>query len=241
VETDLRAVSRRAKPRKQFLSFAWRGGECGIGLLWNCEVCRRAVIAQVTWLPEETFRETAQAVLESVEDHGEGGWQIWGVDGLAFLAPEGLELESWKRLTGYLELQLGGGRQADSLPHLKVARWGMVPLVMGRQSVKEWFEKENRARSDASWQAQEMGIKGHSGVAAWGEQRKLAGGARARLMRGLRHLPRPMFVACAWHCPQSNRLYQVEAVEGQRRRSDPAPTGGLLQGVVESITCHGGE
>jgi len=240
VETDLRAVSRRSKPRKEFLSFAWRGRECGMGLVWNCEVCQRAVIAQVTWLPQEGLRETTQEVLESLEDHGEKGWQVWAVDGLAFLAPEQHELKGWKRLTGYLELRLGGGGQADNLPHLRVARWGMVPLVMGSQSVGEWFEKENRPRRDASWQVQEMAIKGHPGVAAWGEQRRLAGGLKTRMVRKLRRQPRPLFAACAWHCPESNRLYQVETVEEQSRRGAPVATGETLKGVADSIACHEG-
>jgi hypothetical protein len=235
VATDLRAVSRRSKPRKEFLSFAWRGRECGIGLLWNCEVCRRAVIAQVSWLQQESFRETAQEVLESLEDHGEGGWQVWAVDGLAFLAPERLQLEGWKRLTGYLELRLSEGQN-----RLKVARWGMVPLIMGNQSIGEWFEKQNRHRQDATWQAQEMAIKEHSGVAAWGEQLKLVGGLRTKVARRVRRLAPLLFAACAWHCPQSNRLYQVETVEGEGRRGAPAPTGEVLKGVVDSITCHGG-
>ncbi|MCJ7752717.1 MAG: hypothetical protein MUQ65_16795, partial [Armatimonadetes bacterium] len=124
VSTDIRVISHRSKPKKEMVAFAWRGPQCGMGLLWNCEVCERALIAQISWPAEEDYQEPAREVLRSLDDHAVGGWEMWGYDGLAFLAPEKYEIVSWKRMTRYLELQL-----ADGAVKLKVARWGMVPLV----------------------------------------------------------------------------------------------------------------
>jgi len=220
VDTEARFLSHRAKPKKELLTFAWRGRHCGMGVLWNCEVCERALIAQVNWLPEERYHKVGRGILESLEDHGMGGWRPWGLDRLGFLAPDGYQLQSWRRLTRYLELKLGQGDM-----RLKVARWGMVPLVLGERTLIQWYREENSARRDAVWQSQEMEIKGHEGVAAWGARR----GVRAGLRRLIRR-PAGTFAACAWHCPEGNRLYLVESVETVK--------GEVLKGVVDSIICH---
>jgi hypothetical protein len=225
VTTDVRVVSKRAKPGKDIVSYGWRGAHCGVGLLWNCEVCGRAVIAQVGWPIAEEGRETGQNVLESLDDHGIGGWETWGVEGLAFLTPQEYELEGWRRMTRYLELRLLRGREK-----LKVARWGMVPLVLKERSVQAWYEEANLRRRDVSWVSEEEQIKGHDGVAATGQRRRLAGGMRTGLARALRRSPAVEFEARAWHCPESNRLYLVEALYGGE--------GEALHGAVESIMCH---
>ncbi len=225
VNTDVRVLSKRAKPKKEILTFAWRGPTCGMGALWNCEICGRSLIAQVSWRPEEEGRKIAQEVLESLDDHGTEGWDVWGVDGLAFLAPTDLQLAGWKRMTRFLEMRFA--RDGETL---KVARWGMVPLVLGERTVLEWYEDESRRRRDVTWQARETQIKGHEGAVAWGERRRLAGPLRTRVARAVRRSPAVQFEAWAWHCPEANRLYAVEAVHGG--------TGDVPQGVVESVTCH---
>jgi len=247
VTTDVRVVSKRAKPGKDIVSYGWRGAHCGVGLLWNCEVCGRAVMAQVGWPIAEEGRETGQEVLESLDDHGIGGWEAWGVDGLAFLTPQEYELEGWRRMTRYLELRLVRGERGRGVGQprgesagftkpaprgekLKVARWGMVPLVLKERSVQAWYEEANLRRRDVSWVSEEEQIKGHDGVAATGQRRRLAGGMRTGLARALRRSPAVEFEARAWHCPESNRLYLVEALYGGE--------GEALHGAVESIMCH---
>lgn len=225
VSTDVRVVSKRAKPKKDLLTYGWRGAHCGMGVLWNCDLCGRAVIAQVGWPIEEEGREVAQEVLESLDDHGVAGWDTWGVDGLVFLAPEEYELEGWRRMTRYLELRLIRGQEK-----LKVARWGMVPLVLRDRTVRAWYEDANLRRRDVSWASDSVQIKGHDGIVASGQRRRLAGGMRTRAARALRRSPAVEFEARAWHCPESNRLYLVEALYGGEAEA--------LYGAVESISCH---
>ncbi len=224
VETGIHVLSSRAKPKKQIATFAWRGRHCGMGVLWNCEVCGRALIAQVSWGADEDGWETAQEVLQSLDDHGVEEWDTWGVDGLAFLAPTAFALESWKRMTRYLDLRLSRGAE-----QLRVARWGMVPLVLGNKTVSEWYDLQSVRRRDVTYRAGETTIKGHQGVAAQGTRR----GVRAAMGRwGEGLLRRPSggsFGARAWHCPDSNRLYLVESIGGD---------GELLEGVTASVICH---
>ena len=225
VRTDVRALSKRSKPRKELVGYGWRGPQCGLGVLWNCEVCDRALIAQVSWLPEEEGYELAQEVLESLEDHGTGGWTTWGVDGLAFLAPEEYELGGWRRMTRYLEVSLLRGSRT-----LKAARWGMVPMVLEGKSVREWYEAVNERRRDVRWSAEDVEVKGHEGVWVRGRRRRLAGGVRKAAARLVRREATDQFEACAWHCPEVNRLYLVESVHGSG--------GEITKGVVDLITCH---
>ena len=225
VTMDVKVISKRSKPKKDLVTFAWRGQHCGMGVLWNCEVCGRALIAQVGWPLNEEGRETAQSVLESLEDHSVGGWDAWGVDGLVFLAPDGFELSGWKRMTRYLELQLAGKDET-----LKVARWGLVPLVLGERSVAQWCRDLLGQRRDVRWEGEEREIKGHDGFRAWGEKRRLAGSVRTGLARAVRLSPMVSFEARAWHCPESNRLYLVEGLHGKNAEA--------LHGATESIVCH---
>jgi hypothetical protein len=227
VDTEVRFLSRRAKPKKELVTFAWRGPQCRMGLLWNCEVCGLGVMAQVVWRPNEEYHEVAREVLESLEDHGRGGWRMWGLDGLAFWAPESYQLARWKRLTGHLELRL-----AEGASRLKVSRWGMVPQVLEGRTVVEWFREENGRRRDVVLGGEEEAeIKGHPGVAAWGSRWRVAGSVRNWAARALKRRPAVEFAAWGWHCAESNRLYLVESVE--------ARAGQVLKGVVDSVVCHG--
>jgi hypothetical protein len=110
----------------------------------------------------------------------------------------------------------------------------MVPLVLGDRTVQQWYEEVNRQRRDVSWASEPAQIKGHEGMMARGEVRvwsvKRAGWSLMRLAARSALHPPTRFEARAWHCPESNRLYLVEALE--------APGGETLEGVVESITCH---
>lgn len=226
VDMEAKVISQRSKPRKDLVTFAWRGPQCGMGALWNCEICNRALIAQVSWQQPERLHDVARQVLESLDDHGIGGWEIWGVDGFAFLAPEGYALAKWKRMTRYVELNLITKKEAA----IKAARWGMVSLVLSGRSLLDWYKQENRGRRDVRWTAQEMEIKGHPGVAAWGERRRLAGGIRKGVARLVRRNPAVHFAGCAWHCDESNRLYLVESIHPDQ--------GDVLKGVVDSVLCH---
>jgi len=129
-------------------------------------------------------------------------------------------------MTRYIELNLTTKKEATA----KAARWGMVPLVLSGRSLLEWYRDENRSRRDVRWQSQELEIKGHPGVAAWGERRRFAGGIRKTAARLVRRRPAIHFAGCAWHCPESNRLYLVESVHPEQ--------GDVLKGVVDSIICH---
>jgi hypothetical protein len=53
---------------------------------------------------------------------------------------------------------------------------------------------------------------------------------RTRAARAVKRSPAVNFEAWAWHCPEANRLYLVEAVHGGR--------GDVPGGVIESVICH---
>jgi hypothetical protein len=129
-------------------------------------------------------------------------------------------------MTRFLEMRLA--REGETL---RAARWGMVSLVLGERTLLEWYEDENRRRRDVTWQAEEATVRGHEGVLARGEKRRLAGGLRTRAARAVKRSPAVDFEARAWHCPSANRLFLVEAIHSGR--------GDIPAGVVESVICHG--
>jgi hypothetical protein len=128
-------------------------------------------------------------------------------------------------MTRYLELQL-----AEKDETLKVARWGIVPLVLGERTVTEWSRDLFARRRDVRWDGEEREIRGHEGFRAWGEKRRLAGSLRTGLARAVGRSPVVNFEARIWHCPESNRLFLVEGLYGKDSEA--------LQGAAESIVCH---
>ena len=225
VDLEARVLSARSKPKKELAPFAWRGQQCGMGLLWNCEVCGRTLLAQVNWFPEERLHDVAREVLGSLDDHGEGGWRTWALDGMEFLAPERYELTTWKWLTGYLEFNFLQGRR-----QLKVVRWGLVPQLLGKRSLQEWYETERRKHREISFQVKEAEPRRHDGLAAWGKLRGIRPTARALGRWILRRPVENQFLGAVWHCPESNRLYVVETVEAEESI--------VFEGVVDSLVCH---
>jgi len=225
VDERARVISRRSKPDKKLRGFSWSGRERAQGVIWKCEKCARTVIAQVIVAPGAEGEALAREVLGSLEDHGRDGRVTWALYGLAFEAPEELRLEHQKLMAGYLELAFAAGRRK-----LRVRRWGMADVALAERELQHWYEVEEVRRRDVQWECEPAAVNGHDGVRVHGHRRRLLHRGRRWLERLLRLRIASDFDGRVWRCPESNRIYSVEAVHHDDE-------GALLE-VVESVACH---
>lgn len=225
-ERDTRLLGRRAKPDKRLSCFALRADQQAQGIIWVCRTCGRTVIAQVLGAPGERIEELARAVFTSMEDHAQEGFETWALFDFICKAPKDYALEGQKLLAGYLELNFKHGKR-----RLKFTRWGLAERILQGEGVAHWAELENVKRRDASWESQPREVHGHAGI----ELRGRAKGVPARLQRVFRGalglVAGDEFGLAAWHCPQVNRLYTVEALY--------QPGADMLPQLVSEVQCHG--
>ena len=224
-EAGVHLVGQRAKPGKSLRGFRWQGDRQAWGVIWNCEVCRRTVVAQVLGRREEDLAARAREVLLSLEDHGQEGELAWAVYGLACRVPEGYALEKHKLMSGYIQLEFARGHW-----RLKVCRWGLASALLGERGIRDWVELENIKRRDVTWEGYDLEVQGHAAAELRGHRRRLGHGFR-RAMEGFLRLSPPVdFALQAWACPESNRVFLVESFQ----QGEPE----VLRRVVGSIRCH---
>jgi hypothetical protein len=229
VDDRARVLSRRSKPDKRLRGFVWGAGDRqATGVIWRCSKCGRTVVAQVMSAAGDRGQALAHDVLASLEDHARDGRHTWALYGLRFEVPERFRLERQKLMAGYLELAFASGRC-----RLRVLRWGMAEVALAERDLQHWYEVEQVRRRDVVWECQPATVErheDHDGLAVSGHRHRLL----HRPRRAVERLAR-LRIACdfdgrAWHCPQSNRIYSVEAVHHQ----EPA----MLLEVVASVACH---
>jgi len=225
VDDKARVLSRRSKPRKKLRGFSWSGRETATGVIWKCDQCGRTLIAQVMDPPGEPDEALVRTVLMSLEDHGQDGRWLWALYGLSLEAPEELRLAGQKLMAGYLELAFAAGRR-----RLRVCRWGMADVALADRDLQHWYEVEQVRRRDVAWDCEPAEVKGHDGLDVSGHRRRYFHGIRRGAERLLRLRIASDFDGRVWHCPESNRIYGVEAVHHDDVQ--------MMLDVVESVACH---
>ena len=238
VTRDVKVVSNRAKPDKRLLGFSWHDntGLKGAGVIWACQGCGRIVFSQVRAYGSEDAVALAREVLGTIEDHAIAGNNCWAVYGLECEVPERFHLIKQGLMAGYIELLFQDRRR-----NLRVSRWGLAANLLEKKSLTEWFDSNAATvKSPLLWWANDAIVKGHPGLMATGEPlrlpvrlQKAALGLGYRLLGRRELLGRPDGLSRVWHCPESNRLFLVEATV--------RPAEAEVDGVVDSIRCHGQE
>ena len=127
--------------------------------------------------------------------------------------------------------EVGDGTATAAVLAWAVLREGIKQIAAGQnpQALRRGIEAAAARASDFIG-GMSREVKGHEGVWVWGRRRRLAGGVRRAAARLVRREATDQFEACAWHCPEMNRLYLVESVHGSG--------GEITKGVVDSIVCH---
>jgi len=227
IDERARVISRRSKPDKRLRGFSWRGRERGCGVIWRCNKCRRTVIAQVIMPQDERDDSLARRILTSLEDHGRDGRATWALYGIQFEAPEEFRLEHQKLMAGYLELAFASGKRNK----LRVCRWGMADVALAERDLQHWYEVDQVRRRDVVWDCAPLAVKGHDGLRVHGHRRRFLHRPRRAAERLARLRIASDFDGRVWHCPESNRIYSVEAVHHDNEQ--------MMLDVAESLVCHG--
>ena len=224
-QCKVKPETKEADGERTVLHFSWSGSGKGQGKIWFCRRCRRTVIAQVVGQSGDPVSDAAAAVFSDMRDHSDDGWITWGVFDLVAGVPGTLKLNSHQFMSGYLKLEFvraGEGR-------VVLERWGLANVARKRFTIREWLETTVGAaeyRPDYT-----AGIfNDHEGCLARG---RLRGLQRVYAWRDALPTLRPAvsYEACAWECPQSNKLYALQTWRPQRAVS-------IMGDLVARCECH---
>lgn len=217
------------EPARAVECFHWRseGNDPlqAYGLLWRCSTCSRIVFIQVMAHVGESILPTATRLLNSLQDHPVGETATWAMYGLHVKVPIAYILKEHRFLTGRILLRFAGDG-AD----LDIERLSIADMLLRGRTFEEWFQ-ETTDGDIARQTALPSEAFRHPGWMATGSM------ADPTARRRLRWLPRRWrvrhraFDRCAWHCPDSNKLYTI------RRLSDSADSATVLE-IARSVVCH---
>lgn len=210
--------------------FHWRSeGEEPLqayGLLWRCPTCSRSVFIQVMARAGETILPVATRLLNSLQDHPAGETATWAMYGLSVQVPVTYTLKEHQFLTGRILLRFAGGGS-----EIEVERLSLADILLRGRTFDTWFAETTDGEIAQQAALPAEGFR-HPGLIASGS---MADPATAR--RRLRWLPlrrrakRRALDRCAWHCPDSNKLYAVRLVGS-------ATDAGQVLRVARSVGCH---
>lgn len=228
VKRDTRLLSRRRKRKASLECFSWTEAQQAHGAAWYCDRCGRVVIAQVLGEAGEKLAPLAADVLGSLQDHPSDHWALWAAYDLECYVPEDFELTNQKLMAGLMELSF-----TRELEKVAVFRWGMANVLLRDTSLLEWAKRDvaPRYRRMCRCEAEEIEVRGHSGVLAHGTKQILPYRI-ARFVTHCRNRSYPDTIRCyIWHCEESNKIY---AVETQTDAGDPD----IGAEICDRLRCH---
>ncbi len=222
-----RALARVHRSEDAPITYSWNSDQKALGLIYHCGECRRLVIAEMVGPRDGDFRAAAP-VLASIREHGEGGWNTWGVHGLNARVPDEFQLERHTLVTGHVMLRFRGRSRL-----LTLQQWGLANVALKGTDIVEWYEYQERARLGRyAYQRDRRPFRGHAAFWMSGRDKLIAGFAKAAQQLASLTKPSLGFTACAWHCEETNRIYAVSA---EHPRGDD-----IVAQVLDRMPCHPG-
>ncbi|MDO8589548.1 MAG: hypothetical protein Q7T82_21195 [Armatimonadota bacterium] len=225
-----RVKSRKPTPAEEkyggdSVGFTWKSDRSAYGRMLYCGYCKRLVVGQVVSEPKQDLSGLSAAILGSICEHADPGWNTWGLYDLQVPVPESLGLKRHSLMSSFVELEFAGRGE-----RLLVQRWGLAANTLLKKT------------SFADWLANSYlrGIEGYRVVAASVEDphEALAFEGRRSLLKFLlstisrlrgKSMPRSV-TGRAWYCEDSNRIYAVRHYHRGDSGLDPV--------LRDKIKCH---
>ena len=182
----------------------WQSDCRVFGLARRLETTNRIAFLRVIGRLNEEIAGVARDIMGSMVDQDPQRPTRWALYDLLYDAPPGFELESSSLRSGHIQLRLVRGQIT-----LRVDRLSMAGLLLKDRSLSEWLEDFLRKDlRDLDYDIEGFRGRDHQGI-------KVLGRAKSRWRMLLSPLPivnarkRVSIDGCAWHCPDSNKLYAV--------------------------------
>jgi|GEM_PF-3086457 len=189
--------------------FDWHADFSACGIIYHCQACKRAVIAQVLFRRNKVDRSLARKILLSITDHSSAGSSNWSVYDCSLKLPACFRLYGQRLESGFLELDFKNRHH-----RVKLLRWGMAEQLLKQESIKSFLEKRLDKNRELSFK--EENVNGHPSVSAAGCTVRHLLGIRKTAAKVFRRQFYPHFIHRAWQCPASNRLYSVEIATSKK-------------------------
>jgi hypothetical protein len=220
-------VSRR-QVKRNVRDFCWQAGQIGYGMMWFCDECRKALVAQVVGYEHEPIRRWAQQVFTSLNDHPDGEWETWALYGLRFAAPVGWQLSGTELTPGKVRLTF---RLDDSA--LTVARFGPASVLLKGKALEEFAVQalgdETVKQFDLHYRWEQRAD--HDAMALVGKDRRSGNPLQVFLRRLRTNAPFPRFRGWLWRCDATNRVYLVAGTVALEQDE-------LWERFAASVRCH---
>lgn len=211
---------------ESLLNFSWKSDRRASGRIWKCDNCERVIIAQLSGALNEDVSLDASRILPSIIDHGEDGWQIWGVYGLVTEIPPGYVLDKYRLMSGYIMLEFK--KKND---RITIERWGLAGAVLKKESLREWYM--HRAVNELKHyrlDVEDVLFEDEDGLQITGRRASLR--EHFRTVFELMSFRKPSYKVngYVWHCRETNKIFSIQTVHSVKEN--------VIDGVLERTVCH---
>jgi hypothetical protein len=187
----------------------------------------------------DRVQRLASEVLSTLECHGSGGWETWGVFDLLVEIPEQFQMANAKLLISRLEFEWvkpaspppRGWVQQDE--RISLLRLPVANVVLENESLEKWANRViARPHKRLSFGApQEIKVHGHDALLLRGQPRNLKKRIGMWLLDRILRRQTPPAELRVWSCEDSNKIYALCCELSPRILH-------VTQDVLESLECH---
>lgn len=241
-------VNAERKGKPQLVNFGWMGergdpeASQGWGVAWECPECSRVTVAHVVGRGAEKrdrIQRLASEVLSTLECHGSGGWETWGVFDLQLEVPEQFQMSNAKLLISRLEFEWT--KAAPPPPRgwiqpserIALLRLPVANVVLENESLEKWTERvvarpHKRMRFG---KPQEITVHGHHALLLQGRPRDFKRRITTWILDRILRRRTPPGELRVWSCEESNKIFALSSELSQRNLH-------VTQDVLDSLECH---
>lgn len=227
IHKNIHIVSRK-QVKRNVRDFMWESNTVGYGMMWFCEDCRKALVAQVIGYEHEPVKEWAKQIFLSLSDHAEGDWEVWSVYGLEFEAPKGWNISKSEIMPGKIRFLFRQGEY-----ELSLGRYGPASVLLKGKRLEEFtvetLGKETVERFNIHYRIETL--HNHEGMVLVGKDKRSNNPLHVFLRRLRTGNPFPLFRGWLWQCERSNRIYTVVGTIAPEHEH-------LWEHMARSVRCH---